>query len=176
MLRIRKWVYDMEQYLTRGKAKRRTERADRGKAAIVPERPAAKKRLAAMERPAAKKRPVAMKRCMSCNTSKKGSWARQTSAMREYATARLINSMNLDEMLEASKVIDMGIKGEALPVIKSRKAQEYAVRCLDKKNAEKYDVAEKMMRDLNARIISENKKTTDAVESRRLYCELMAEE
>lgn len=170
MLRIRKWVYDMEQYLTRGKAKRRKERADRGKAAIVPERPAAKKRLAAMERTAAKKRR------MLSNAIKQKNPARSASAVREFATARLINSMDLDEMLEASKVIDMGIKGEALPVIKSRKAQEYAVRCLDKKNAEKYDVAEKMMRDLNARIISENKKTTDAVESRRLYCELMAEE
>ena len=69
----------------------------------------------------------------------------------------------------------MGIKGEALPVIKSPKAQEYVVLCLDRKNAEK-DVAEKMMHDLNARIISVNQKTTDAVESRRLYYELMAEE
>lgn len=36
----------------------------------------------------------------------------------KVATARLVNSMDLDEMLEASKVIEMGIKGEKIPVVK----------------------------------------------------------
>lgn len=95
----------------------------------------------------------------------------------KVVTARLINSMDLDEMLEASKVIEMGIKGERIPVIKSSKARRYAgtILQLNRRNDTK-PMAEKMMHDLNVQIIKVNKKTTNAVESKRLYRELMAEE
>lgn len=92
-------------------------------------------------------------------------------------TARLVDSMNLDEMLEASKVVEMGIKGEKIPAVTSSKAQRYAgtILRLNRKNNTK-PMAEKMIHDLNVQIIKVNKKTTDAVESRRLYRDLMAEE
>ena len=90
---------------------------------------------------------------------------------------KLINSMDLDEMLEASKVIEMGIKGEKIPVVKSLKAQKYAGTILQlNRRRNTKPMAEKMMHALNTRIIKENKRTTDAIESRRLYHELMAEE
>lgn len=95
----------------------------------------------------------------------------------KIATARLVNSMDLDEMLEASKVVEMGIKGEKIPKVKSSKAQKYAGTILQlNKKSDTKPMAEKMMHDLNVQIIRVNKKTTDVVESRRLYRELMAEE
>lgn len=99
------------------------------------------------------------------------------SVRRNVVTARLVNSMNLDEMLEASKMIEMGIKGEKIPTVKSSKAQKYAgaILRLNRRNDTK-PMAEKMMHDLNVQIIEVNKKTTDAVESKRLYRKLMAEE
>lgn len=95
----------------------------------------------------------------------------------KVAMARLVDSMDLDEMLEASKVIEMGIKGEKIPAVKSSKAQRYAgtILRLNRKNNTK-PMAEKMMHNLNVQIIKENKKTTNAAESKRLYRELMAEE
>ncbi len=102
---------------------------------------------------------------------------KSNSARRRVATARLVDLMDLDEMLEASKVIEMGIKGEKIPAVKSSKAQRYAgtILELNRKNDTR-PMAEKMMHDLNVQIIKVNKKTTDAAESRRLYRELMAEE
>lgn len=102
---------------------------------------------------------------------------KSNSIQRRVATARLVDTMDLDEMLEASKVVELGIKGEKIPVIKSSKAQRYAgtILRLNKKNNTK-PIAEKMMHDLNVQIIKVNKKTTDVAESRRLYRELMAEE
>ena len=95
----------------------------------------------------------------------------------KVAAARLVNSMDLDEMLEASKVIDMGIKGEKIPVAKSSKAQRYAREILQlSRTDDTKPIAEKMMHDLTVRIIEVNKKTTDETESKRLYRKLMVEE
>lgn len=95
---------------------------------------------------------------------------------RKTATA-LVYSMNLDEMLEASKVIEMGMKGEKIPTVKSSKAQRYAGITLQlNEKSDTKTKAEKMRNNLNARIIEVNKKTTDAAESKRLYHELMAKE
>ncbi len=99
------------------------------------------------------------------------------SVHKRNATARLVASMDLDEMLEASKVIEMGIKGEKIPPIRSSKAQRYAGMTLRSyRRDDTRPMAEKMMHDLNLHIIEVNKKTTDAAEARRLYRELMAEE
>ncbi len=102
---------------------------------------------------------------------------RPYSGRKRVATAKLIYSMDLDEMLEASKVIEMGIKGEKISKVKSSKAQIYARRTLNlNKKSDTKPLAKRMVHNLNARIIKENKKTTDEVESKRLYRELMAEE
>lgn len=122
-------------------------------------------------------RPVAVKAALSKTMPEKVIVVKPHSVCGKVATARLVNSMDLDEMLEASKVIEMGIKGEKIPAVKSSKAQRYAGAILRlNRRSETKPMAEKMMHDLNVQIIKVNKKTTDAVESKRLYRELMAEE
>lgn len=94
-----------------------------------------------------------------------------------YVAAKLVNSMNLDEMLEASEVVEMGIRGVKVPVVKSVKAQKYAGEILRlRKRASTKPIAEKMMYDLNVQILETNRKTTNIVESERLYQKLMGEE
>ncbi|MCM1224068.1 MAG: hypothetical protein NC548_57410 [Lachnospiraceae bacterium] len=122
-------------------------------------------------------RPSVAKAALSKTMPEKVLVEKPRSARGKVATARLINSMDLDEMLEASKVVEMGIKGEKIPAIKSSKAQKYAGTILQlNKRSDTKPMAEKMMHDLNVQIIRVNRKTTNAVESKRLYRELMAEE
>lgn len=94
----------------------------------------------------------------------------------KYA-GQLIKKMNLDEMLEASNAVEIGIRGCKLPKIESPNAQKYAtaVLGLTRKSSTK-PKAEKMLHDLNRRIVLVNQQTTDAIEAKRLYRELMAEE
>lgn len=122
-------------------------------------------------------RPVAIKTALSKAIPENMVIVKPHSVRRRVVAAQLINSMDLDEMLEASKVIEMGIKGERIPVVKSSKARRYAgtILQLNRRNDTK-PIAEKMMHDLNVQIIKVNKKTTNAVESKRLYRELMTEE
>lgn len=88
----------------------------------------------------------------------------------------MINSMNLDEMLEASKLIEMGKKGERIQIVKSTRAQRYAAEVLRLNRQSNTKIAaEKMIHKLNRQIIKVNRKTSDAKESKRLYRELMAE-
>lgn len=122
-------------------------------------------------------RPVGAKAALSKTMPEKVVVVKPHSVRGKVVTARLVNAMDLDEMLEASKVIEMGMKGEKIPTVKSSKAQRYAgtILRLNRRNDTK-PMAEKMVHDLNAQIIKVNRKTTDAVESKRLYRELMAEE
>lgn len=92
-------------------------------------------------------------------------------------TGRLVASMNLDEMLEASKYADMGLSGEKIPVVQSPKVQKYvgAILQLNKRDSTK-TIAKKMQQDLTVRIVERNKRTTNAVEAKRLYNALMKEE
>lgn len=86
----------------------------------------------------------------------------------------LVESMNLDEMLEASAVVDMGLRGEKVPVVKSPKVRAYVGEVLRlNENGLTKKVAEKMQQDLTVRIVERNKKTTDTVNARRLYREFM---
>ncbi len=106
-------------------------------------------------------------------------------ARREYTkmkaarnvAGRLIASMNLDEMLEASQIVDMGIRGEKIPEVMSPKVRRYvwtAMR-LNKRPAARPAVKQ-MQQHLTIQIIEENKKTTDAEEGKRLYLKLMDED
>ena len=86
----------------------------------------------------------------------------------------LVASMNLDEMLEASAVIDMGLRGEKVPVVKSPKVRACVGEVLRlNENGLTKKVAEKMQQDLTIQIVERNKKTTDKVKARRLYREFM---
>lgn len=99
------------------------------------------------------------------------------SVRRGKVTNRLIASMDLDEMLEASKIVDLGLRGEKIPTVKSPKVQKYvgAVLQLNKRASTK-SVAKKMQQDLIVQIVERNKKTTNAAEAKRLYHALMEEE
>lgn len=98
-------------------------------------------------------------------------------ARRGNVTGRLIASMDLDEMLEASKILEMGFRGEKIPTVKSPKVQKYVgtVLQLNKRASTKW-VAKKMQQDLTVQIVEQNKKTTNEAEAKRLYHALMEEE
>lgn len=92
-------------------------------------------------------------------------------------TNELIASMDLDEMLEASKIIDMEFRGEKIPTIKSPRVRKYVrtVLLLNKELITK-SIAKKMQQDLIIKIVEKNKKTTNEAEAKRLYHELMEDE
>lgn len=96
---------------------------------------------------------------------------------RRQVFGRLIASMDLDEMLEASKIVDMGLRGEKIPTVKSSKVQKYVETVLRlNKRASTKPVAKKMQQDLTVQIVEKNKKTTNETEAKRLYQALMDEE
>ena len=70
---------------------------------------------------------------------------------------RLIASMNLDELLEASKIVDMKLREEKATTVNAR-------------------TIEKIKQDLTFKIVEQNKKTTNEEEARRLYRALMEDE
>ena len=55
----------------------------------------------------------------------KAAVTKATPVRRGKVTGRLIASMDLDEMLEASKIVEMGFRGEKIPTVKSPKVQKY---------------------------------------------------
>lgn len=87
-----------------------------------------------------------------------------------------LRSMNLDELLEASEIVEMGIKGEKIFMAKSPKAEQCA-RVILRLNEQPQTkrVAARMRQELTSQIIKENRRTADPVKGRRLYRELMAE-
>lgn len=92
-------------------------------------------------------------------------------------SGRLIASMDLDEMLEASKIVEMGFRGEKIPTVKSSKVQKYVGTVLRlNKRASTKPVAKKMQQDLTVKIVEKNKKTTNETEAKRLYQAFMDEE
>lgn len=100
-----------------------------------------------------------------------------TSIRREKVPDRLIASMDLNEMLEASKIVEMGFRGEKIPAVKSPKVQKYVGEVLRlNKRASTKSVAKKMQQALTIQIIERNKKTTNVAEAKRLYHALMEEE
>lgn len=100
-----------------------------------------------------------------------------TPVRRRKIISRLIASMDLDEMLEASKIVEMGFRGEKIPSIKSPKVQKYVEMVLQlNKGASTKSTAEKMQQALVVQIVQRNKKTTNAAEAKRLYHSLMREE
>ena len=85
--------------------------------------------------------------------------------------------IDLDEMLEASKIVEMGLRGEKIPTVKSSKVQKYVGTVLRlNKRASTKPVAIKMQQDLTVKIVEKNKKTTNETEAKRLYQAFMDEE
>lgn len=67
-------------------------------------------------------------------------------------SGRLIASMDLDEMLEASKIVEMGLRGEKIPTVKSSKVQKYVGTVLRlNKRASTKPVAKKCNRILQSK-------------------------
>lgn len=99
----------------------------------------------------------------------------QKKARRGTFIRRLLASMSLDEMLEASFAASMYLRGEGIPVIESNNAQTYVnyIIMLSKKPQTR-GRAELMIRLLNAKIVEKNKKTIDSTEARKLYTDLMS--
>lgn len=91
--------------------------------------------------------------------------------------SELVNTMNLSELLEASKIVDMRAKGEVVSNVASPKAEAYAgeVLKLNKQIATK-PMAENLINILTGKILETNKKTTNYAKSKKLYRKLMAEE
>lgn len=101
---------------------------------------------------------------------------KQSTVRKDTFTSRLIASMDFDEMLEASQIAEMGLRGEKTPVAQSPKVQKYVGTLLHlNERASTKSAAKKMQQDLNVQIIKRNKKTTNAAESKRLYRALMEE-
>ncbi len=93
-----------------------------------------------------------------------------------FLSANLVRTMNLDEMLEASKVVEMGIKGEKQPVVQSSKVKKYAGVVLGlNKSLSTQHAARKMLQEVNMQIIQKNRNTTDALKAKRIYQEFIAE-
>lgn len=109
-------------------------------------------------------------------TAKVNGGKTKTDRRKVISSANLVRTMDLDEMLEASKVVEMGIKGEKLPVVQSSKVKKYAGVVLGlNKSLSTQHIARKMLQELNMQIIQKNRNTTDALEAKRIYQEFIAE-
>lgn len=88
----------------------------------------------------------------------------------------VIESMSLDEMLEASSAATKCLRGEAIPVLKSSNVKVYVghVSRLGKRLSTKKK-AESMVQALNMQIVEKNKKSANGAEAKRLYSDLMNE-
>ena len=95
---------------------------------------------------------------------------------RIMADGKLVSSMNLDEMLEASNAIEIGFRGEKIPTFTSSKARKYAIKALQlNKNGLSKKAAKKMQQDLVVQIVERNKSTTDKARAEKLYRVIMNE-
>lgn len=100
--------------------------------------------------------------------------ARATRVLKEMDS----DEMNLDEMLELSKVIEMKLRGEKISIVKSTKVQKYATEVSEVKRCDRgiYIVLiKKMQSKLAEGIIGTNRRTVSEEEGKRLYKELMEE-
>ena len=88
----------------------------------------------------------------------------------------LLDSMDLDEMLEASKNIEIGLRGEKIPSISSSNVQKYVNEVLTyNKMLKTKRLSQRMQQELTKHIIDVNKKTIDARKANNLYQALMKE-
>lgn len=89
----------------------------------------------------------------------------------------LISSMNLDEMLQASKIAEMGLRGEKIPAVKSSKVRQYVgtVLKVNEKDSTRAE-ARKIQDDLVVQIVERNKETVNGSKAKYLYDKLMKDQ
>ncbi len=85
----------------------------------------------------------------------------------------LMNSMELEELLDVSWAVQMCVKGMGMPEVRSARAQELVELML---RAGTKEQIEELRDDLCAKIVKLNKEMSDPVEAERLYRELMNSE
>lgn len=94
---------------------------------------------------------------------------------KERFSTRLVNSMSFDEMLEASQIVEMLLRGEKLPSVMSPKVQKY-VNLMTRlhKNPSTRSRAKKMQQELNSQIIERNRLTINMIEANQFYNNLVS--
>lgn len=89
----------------------------------------------------------------------------------------LMNSMDLEELLDASLIVTKNIREGKTYTVESPKSQElaqYILRLNEQEDTK--PLVEEMIHNLNVQIIKVNEETADPVEGERAYRELMEEE
>ena len=95
----------------------------------------------------------------------------------DLGTGTGIIGILLTKKVEASKVIEMGLRGEKIPTVMSSKVRRYVRKVLIlNKNDSTKSIAKKMQQDLTVKIIERNKETTNVAEAKKLYHALMNEQ
>ncbi|MCX4322053.1 MAG: hypothetical protein OSJ59_03730 [Lachnospiraceae bacterium] len=85
----------------------------------------------------------------------------------------LMNSMELEELLDVSWAVRMRVKGMGMPEVRSARVQELVERML---RAGTKEQIEELRSDLCAKIVKVNKEMVDPVEAERVLREFLAEE
>lgn len=119
---------------------------------------------------------------MNDGTNEKRDLIRKRSAMlralkEEKILNRFASAMSLDDLIDASIGLEIGLKEGRTPVVKSSIVQNYVNRVLllnSKVSTRR--IAERLQRKLNSQIIERNKKTIDPLEAERLYRDIMENE
>lgn len=89
---------------------------------------------------------------------------------------KLVESMTLDEMLEASYVLDRWMNEDVVVVADSKKAREYVKRITGtKKTSASVKMAKRAKIILSDQIVSANKRDANKVKGKKLYVSLMDE-
>ena len=86
-----------------------------------------------------------------------------------------LSKMNLNEMLEASNAVAIGIKGGPVPSVKSKKSKRYVDKVLQLGRNKKMNIVKNMQQDLSARIVRENVRTTNPIEAKKMYKIVMSD-
>lgn len=84
----------------------------------------------------------------------------------------LMNSMDLEELVDVSWAVQMRMKGMEMPDVESKKAQELVELIL---RAGSKEQIEEIQGNLNAKIVKVNKEMFDPVEAEQVLRELLAE-
>lgn len=85
----------------------------------------------------------------------------------------MMNSMELEELLDVSWAVKLGMKGMEMPEVRSARAQELVELML---RAGTKEQIEELRGDLCAKIVKVNKEMVDPVEAERVLREFLAEE
>lgn len=85
----------------------------------------------------------------------------------------MMNSMELEELLDVSWAVKLSMKGMEMPEVRSARAQELVELML---RAGTKEQIEELRGDLCAKIVKVNKEMVDPMEAERVLREFLAEE